>query len=58
MASKSSESVGAEAEGATRVHAGGGVVNVEGASTGLVLALLAPLIVTARSSGFQQFFLI
>ena len=58
MASKRRKSTGAEVEGAARVRVGGGAVDVEGASVGLVLALLAPLIVTVRSSGFQQFFLI
>ena len=36
----------------------GGAADVEGASASLALALLAPLIVTFRSAGFQQFFLI
>jgi len=33
-------------EGAAKVRAGGGAADVEGASAGLALALLAPLIVT------------
>ena len=45
-------------EGAAKVRVRGGAADVEGASAGLALALLAPLIVTVRSAGFQQFFLI
>jgi len=39
------------------VDAGVGVVDVEGNSAGLALALLAPQIEIVRSSRFQQFFL-
>ena len=43
--------------GAADVEAGWGAADVEGASTGLALGLLAPLIITVGSFGFQQFFL-
>jgi len=58
MALRRLKSAEAGTEGADEVRAGIGAVDVEGGSGGLVLARLAPLIETVRSSGFQQFFLI
>ena len=53
MASKRCESTYAGTKGAAEVDAG--AVEVDGISVGL--ALLAPQKATARSPGFQQFFL-